>query len=175
MSLFRKSRRGEKFTTETGESVSAKNLARMIFISIENEPAEIWQRTSKSYHKAGLTAEQYAEIETKFLAKIKIYLEARALRILIALTQKDDGYDLLLGEFEQLLFPTTTDGYAKFERVKKAMMDLDIVDNPPLWSREWLLGIGLNELNPITLVGFYGLMGVNAHTWHGIITKARVK
>jgi hypothetical protein len=102
-----------------------------------------------------------------FLSKYAFYCEAAALRVL--LTEKGRGqpaHSLLLQEFEKLIFGSKPSASAanKLVAIKSAMKSLDELftqNTEPAWSRTWLLDIGYDETNFVTLATFAMFVGSN--------------
>lgn len=91
-----------------------------------------------------------------FFDKYFLYCEAAALRVL--LTEKGTDKSLVR-EFEKLVFGAnpTDEAANKLVSMKSAMKDLDqlFCQKKNLnWARNWLLDIGYDETNPITLFLF---------------------
>ncbi len=92
----------------------------------------------------------------KFRTKIFLYRSALVLTALVKKSSEDSIFQPTLAEYEHILgLPDAK----KWDDVRAAMSDLAVIltptENPNLtWSRNWLMDIGHDETNPITLTVF---------------------
>jgi hypothetical protein len=100
---------------------------------------------------------------SKYSDKRRLYLEATVLMFLLSQAQNGKKYEAVVQAFEKRIFPGTpsSDGLTKLEVVKHAMKRISELLQPDegklaalSWSRTWLMGIGHEEHNPVTLTLF---------------------
>jgi hypothetical protein len=149
--------RGYSFIMRDGTVLSAHELARGIYLLMQDEPKLILDRIWKLI-EAEIPTDRRSQFEVDFLEKMRLYSEAAALRVLITTKNNDKSYEPLLWEFEEYLFPSgpTDESQRRLEALKSAMGEIQTLSiNPrPTWARDWFLQLGHDETDPSTLVAF---------------------
>lgn len=167
------------FRLEDGAILTAEDFAKKIYISfVKDEPEQILFRLGKLIGTK-ISPDKRAEFDAKFLAKLHLYCEASALRILLTANKPENRYEQLLEEFEKIIFPypPNSEGIKKLAAIRAAMIDLQrMIDTPHYrhfsWARDWLLEIGCDETNPEALYLFGALFAPTIKNISQIVGKS---
>lgn len=141
---------GYRFTMRDGTVLPAHELARGIYLLMQDEPRRIFDAIWESIEPE-IPIDRRAQFEADFLEKIRLYSKAAALRVLIKTKQHDKRYEPLLWEFEAYLFPSEPldEGRERLDALRSAMGDIQILSaNPQLTWRK----IGFCNLVTMKLV-----------------------
>jgi hypothetical protein len=165
---------GYSFTMRDGTVLTAHELARGIYLLMQDEPKRIFDRIWK-FIETEIPTDRRAQFESDFLERMRLYSEAAVLRVLITTKNNDKRYEPLLWEFEEYLFPSrpTEEGQKKLEALKSAMGDIQALSaNPqPSWARDWFLQLGYDETNPATLLAFIQMFAVGTQAFRKILKE----
>jgi len=167
------------FRLENGAIITAEDFAKKIYIDfVKDEPKEILFRLGK-FVGTKISPDNRAEFDVKFLAKMHLYCEASALRILLTANEPEKRYEQLLQEFEKIIFPDppNSEGIKKLIAIKAAMSELQkMIDAPRYkqfsWARNWLLEIGCDETSSESLFLFGALFAPTMNSIRRMVEKS---
>lgn len=167
--------RGHSFTMRDGTVLPAREVARGIYLVVNNEPRRIFDKIWK-FLEAEIPTDRRLQFETAFLEKMRLYSEAAALRVMITTENNDERYEPLLWEFEEYLFPAgrpTEEGQRKLDALRSAMGDIQTLSvNPQLtWAYDWFLELGHDETNPDTLMMFIQMFSVGTQALRKLLEE----
>ena len=166
---------GHSFTMRDGTVLPAREVARGIYLIMNDEPRRIFDKIWKLL-EAEIPTDRRPQFEAAFLEKMRLYSEAAALRVLITTKNNDERYELLLWEFEEYLFPAagpTEEGQKKLDALRPAMGDIQTLSvNPQLtWAYDWFLELGHDETNPDTLMMFIQMFSVGTQALRKLLKE----
>jgi hypothetical protein len=83
---------GHSFTMRDGTVLSAREVARGIYLIMNDEPRRIFDKIWK-FLEAEIPTDRRPQFEAAFLEKMRLYSEAAALRVLITTKNNDERYE----------------------------------------------------------------------------------